>query len=369
MRRITSLAFLLLFSTVANSQVCSPGYCPSPQIVQQSQEVSVLTWFQKLTYAAGTESPANKAEAEKYRFRAVRITTGNSCGSGSLVGRDANSIYILTNAHVATNRPGNVVNCEAALKDLSGTEKFRATVIEGAYSSRDTTDWSLLKADGKHMAGLEPVKLSIKKPDHSKPSFTWGCPRCEVPSGQVLKTVVKDGSVWKWLPNSIGGQSGSGVHQRGFQHGLLTWSYSAPGGGIGAGQYTADIYQQSKNQTSDSQERPPGLTPVCQEPQTDLIEGYAKAEGEPSVCSLGSFQEDQFVQSGYVIDGFVRQAGVGDYPIWGDPDATEPPPVDPPTDPPVDPPVCPPSGLDAESRKELEAAKTLIDSVLNRDKK
>jgi hypothetical protein len=263
---------------------------------------------------------------------------------------------------VATNRPGNVVTCEAALKDLSGTEKFRATVIEGAYSSRETTDWSLLKADAKHMAGLEPIKLSIKKPDHSKPSFTWGCPRCEVPSGQVLKTVVGEGAVWKWLPNSIGGQSGSSVFQRGFAHGLLTWSYGGgASGSVGAGQYTADIYRQSRTHTSDSAPRPDGLVPVCQDPQTDLIEGYARKEGEARICSVGNFQDDNFIRSGYCVDGFVRQTGVGDYPIWGDPDSTGP--VNPPVDPPVDPePECPP--LSAENRAKLESAKKLIDEVL-----
>ena len=362
--------FVALICSVAfgqNCPTCPPGYYCPPD-VQQFQETSVLNWYQRLTYASGiAKTTALDAEAASYKMRAVRITTGNSCGSGSLVGRDANFIYILTNAHVATNRPGNVVTCEAALKNLTGSEKFQAQVIEGAYSSRDTTDWSLLKAEGKHMAGLEPIKLSIRKPDHSKPSFTWGCPRCEVPSGQVLKTIVKDGAVWKWIPASIGGQSGSSVFQRGFAHGLLTWNYSASGypGGLGAGQYTADIYRQSRNQTNDSAVRPEGLVPVCQEPQTDLIEGYAKSEGEPSICSLGSFQ-DELVASGQVLDAYVCQSGTGDLPIWGDPDAAPTDPVDP-VDP-VDPtdPVCPPSGLDAESRKELEAAKELIDSVLDR---
>lgn len=370
------LSLILFLCPVIASAQCPPGGCPVPPFfapveLQQTQEVSVLNWYQRLTYASGVaQSDTLKAQAESYKFRAVRITTGNSCGSGSLVGRDADSIYILTNAHVATNRPGNAVTCEAALKDLSGTERFRATVIEGAYSSRETTDWSLLKAEAKFMAGLEPIKLSIRKPDHNLNSFTWGCPRCEVPSGQVLKTVVKDGSVWKWLPNSIGGQSGSSVFQRGFAHGLLTWSYSAPGGGVGAGQYTADIYRQSKNQTSDSGIRPEGLKPVCQDPQTDLIEGYTRMEGESRLCNVGEFQDtDHFVDSGYVIDGFVRQSGVGNYPIWGDPEATPvDPPVDP-VDPPVtpEPPVCPVDpGLTAEQRKALEDAVELINGVLKK---
>jgi hypothetical protein len=363
--RCRLFVFFSLIASVAIAQTCPtcpPGYyCPPEQEAQQSQEVSVLEWYQKLTYATGVaKTPALDAEAAKYKMRAVRITTGNSCGSGSLVGRDSTSIFILTNAHVATNRPGNVVTCEAALRDLSGTQKFKATVIEGAYSSRETTDWSLLKAEGQYMAGIEPLKLSIRMPDHNLNSFTWGCPRCEVPSGQVLKTVVSEGAVWKWLPNSIGGQSGSGVHQRGFQHGLLTWSYSAPGGGVGAGQYTANIYKQSRNQTSDSDPRPPGLMiPACQDPQTDLIEGYAHAKGETRLATVGNFQDDLMVENGFLIDGFVRQAGVGDYPIWGDPDAGTPPPVDPPVDPPS-------PTLPADARAKIESAKKLLDEVLKK---
>lgn len=364
-RNLLSLLFSILACSVSIGQVCPPGFnCPIPQQPQvaESQEVSVLTWYQKIYYAPGTQTAENKTELEKYRYRVVRITTGNACGSGSLVGRDADSVYILTNSHVASNRPGNVVTCEAALKDLSGTEKFKATVIEGAYSSRTTTDWSLLKAEAKHMAGIEPIKLSIRMPDHSKVAGTYGCPRCEVPSGQVLKT-VDSGTPWKWLPNSIGGQSGSGVFQRGFQFGLLTWSYGGSGGSVGAGQYTADIYRQSRLQTTDSPERPEGLLlPSCQDPVTDLIEGYTHLEGETRLATVGNFQDPQdpeeFIRSGHCIDGFVRQAGVGDYPIWGDPDAQPTDPVDP-----VDP-VCPPTGLSPDQKVKLESAKKLIDEVL-----
>jgi hypothetical protein len=355
--------FLFSFAAAQDCPTCPPGYYCPPAEMQVAEETA-LNWYQRLTYATGiTQTPELEAEARRYSERAIRITTGNSCGSGSLVGRTSDAILILTNAHVATNRMGHMVNCEARLKGGNGVERFSAVVIEGAYSSRDTTDWSLLKADPKHLAGFEPIKLSIRRPDHKRPSFTWGCPRCEVPSGQVLKTVVGEGLVWKWLPNSIGGQSGSSVFQRGYAHGLLTWSYSAPGGSVGAGQYTAEIYRQSRNQTSDSAPRPDGLVPVCQYPQADLIEGYACADPAVRLATIAQ-TEDPFIASGYCLDGFVRQSGVNDLPIWGDPDSPTGP-IDPPTDPPTDPtpPACPP--LSSENRKKLEDAKKLIDEVLN----
>jgi hypothetical protein len=318
----------------------------------------VLNWYSVLKFSSGTNTPANIAEAEKYKWRAVRITTGNSCGSGSLCGRDAKNIYILTNAHVATNRPGNVVNCEAALIDKTGTERFRAVVIEGAYSSRDTTDWALLRAEADHMKGIEPIKLSVKMPDHSKASYTWGCPRCEVPSGQVITTVVKDGLVWKWNPPSIGGQSGSGVHQRGFQHGLLTWLYSGPNGGVGAGQYTATIFKQSKEQSNVSEKRSPGLEPVAINPTDDLIDGYAVENASVRLATLAG-DWDTFVENGTCFDGYTSESSVNEFPIWGDPDATDP--VDP-TDPVEPEPGTP--GLSVPDQKKLNEAIRLIEEVL-----
>lgn len=359
--------FVTLFAPTAIAQVCPPGYdCPPPQIAPEPQEVSVLEWFKKVTAAPGTDTAINRAELAKYVNRAVRTRNNSGCGTSSLVGRDGGSIYLLSNAHVATNRPGARVSCEAIKKDLSGTETFSGVVIEGAYSSTQTTDWALIKADAKHMAGIEPIKLSIRMPDTSKSAYTWGCPRCQVPQGQIIKTAKVDGAVWKWLPNSIGGQSGSGVYQRGFQFGLLTWSYSERGGSLGAGQFTANIYRQSKLQTTDSTDRMPGLIPVCQDPVEDLLEGYFVANDGERLATVGNFQDpesgDKFVQSGYCIDGFVRQAGVGDYPIWGDPDAAPADPVDP-VDP-VDPTPCPPTGLTAEQKAKLEAAKKLLEEVL-----
>ena len=365
--------FVALICSVCAGQVCPPGFvCPPVVQQEQQQEVSALDWFKKVVAAPGTDTPENRAELQKYINRAVRTRNNSGCGTSSLVGRNADSIFLVSNAHVATNRPGARVSCEAVLKDLSGTETFSGVVIEGAYSSTQTTDWALIKADAKHMQGIEPIKLSIRMPNTSMPLYTWGMPRCEVAQGQIVKVVKVDGDVCKWLPNSIGGQSGSGVYQRGYQFCLLTWSYSERGGSLGAGQFTANIYKQSRNQTNDASERPDDLIPISSNPSDDLIEGYTHLEGEPRLATVGNFQDpvqDQFVANGLCIDGFVRQSGVGDYPIWGDPDAapTDPnPPTDPvdPTDP--VPPVCPPSGLDAESRKELEAAKALIDSVLDR---
>ena len=367
---IVAMLFLPLVSMAQS--VCPPGYyCPPQPILVQplAQEVSALTWYQKLVFDSGIpRTPALEAEAKSYTKRVGRMTVSGSCGSGSLVGRDAQFIWLMTNAHVATSNIGKQVNVECALEDFSGTERFSGIVVEAAYSSNQTTDWAIVRADSKHLKGIEPIKMSIRMPDLTKPAFTWGCPRCEVPSGQVVRS-VSDSPVWQWMPNSIGGQSGSAVIQKGLQVGLLTWTW----GGRGAGQFTATIYRQSKERSAESEDRPAGLIPVCDNPQEDIPEGYFSMPGEKRLCEIGNFVDDgavstdgakrekAWIDQGFLQDGYSGQTAVTDLPIWADPEA----PMDPPVEP-GDPPVCPPAGLTPEQAKKLEEAQRLIGEVLKK---
>lgn len=324
-QRLTALAvgFVLCLMFVADAEAqlfrrgrvptgnCPDGTCP-PLVVNPSEiyvqpapvvpvpvspaplaegETAESLWYKTLRVPTGdTLSKADEATIRSWAGRAVRILNGNSCGTGSLCGRDDTGIYILTNAHVASSKIGNVVQCEALKADKSGTEKFSARVIEAAYSSRTSTDWALLKADARFMKDLEPIKLSTTDPDSSELTGTWGCPRCEVPSGQLCKTNSL-GSLWYWQPNSIGGQSGSAVVQGGKQKGLLTWTIN----GNGAGQKTATIYKQSKEKNTDGPARVDGLE-------------FPSATGAYSGVEL--------------IEGYhCETSSLADYPIWD----TEPP--------------------------------------------
>ncbi len=282
---------------------CLSGQCLpcDPAIIAPTtadESVSVLEeantgWYSKLAGPRGRKITAAEEQAiRSWGNRAVRIINGNSCGTGSLCGRDGDFIYIMTNAHVAGTRIGHVVRCEALLKDGSKTEKFSATVIEAAYSSKTSTDWPLLKAPVTAMAGLEPIKLSITAPDADDLTGTWGCPRCEVPSGQLVET-SSTSQIWTWQPNSIGGQSGSAVVQGGVQKGLLTWTIN----GFGAGQFTSSIYKQSRERNVDGSPRPDGLIPVpyMLSPDVELSEGYHS------------------------------ELGIGEYPIWDNGSGSENP--------------------------------------------
>jgi hypothetical protein len=290
-KNLLPILLIVLFVGSADAQLfrrqvvspCAGGACPTP-IVYEAPALPVVpkapvaakadeastAWYKVLRGPGGNAvSGADAAIIRSWANRAVRILNGNSCGTGSLCGRDDTGIYILTNAHVAGSRIGHIVSCEALLADGSATEKFQARVIEAAYSSKTSTDWALLKADSRYMKGLQPIKLSTTEPDSRELTGTWGCPRCEVPSGQLCRT-VQLGSLWYWQPNSIGGQSGSAVVQDGTQKGLLTWTIS----GNGAGQKTSTIYRQSQQQNTDGPARVPGMMIPAASTSVELVEGY-----------------------------------------------------------------------------------------------
>lgn len=332
MRFATGLFVVLAFLAVAplegqlfrraRAPVCvdcppaAPVVLPSfePKVEPEKLETQSVSsaWYARLNVPRGfAMSPEQEATIRSWSKRAVRIINGSACGTGSLCGRDQDGIYILTNAHVSGSRIGHVVRCEALKADGSSTETFQARIIEAAYSSRTSTDWALLRAPASAMVGLEPIKLATEDPDGQALTGTWGCPRCEVPSGQLIRTKSL-GSLWYWQPNSIGGQSGSAVVQDGKQYGLLTWTIN----GDGAGQKLSTIYRQSREQNTDGPAREPGLVPVTSAPGVELIEGYHS------------------------------ETGLREYPIWADV-APSPGPSDPGATP------CP--ELDSDERRLFDA--------------
>jgi len=181
-----------------------------------------------------------------------KVVVGNSCGSGSLVGRRNGKSLILTNAHVAGTRVGAVARCTFP---FANNRTINARVIMAGYSDRVMMDWCILEADED--VPLPHVKLSIETPTGKH--YTAGYPRCQGPSFQELTTrqISHNGTVWRWQPNSIGGQSGSAVHSFAdhLQRGLLTWSW----GGDGAGQTTRSIWFQYVNQAEVGFPRPADL--------------------------------------------------------------------------------------------------------------
>ena len=267
---------------------------------------------------------------------ACRIVNQNSCGSGSICGEDEQGVYILTNAHVAGTKIGRTVRvdiqpCSTCPKNkpiIANNSPIQksARVILAGYSDRTQTDWAVLLIQSWSAIdyGIRPVKLSKQKPSISKSYYTMGSPRCVWPlrnTDIVPVDMQPNMPLWRWLPNAIGGQSGSGVYSDDddLQYGLLTWSW----GGLGAGQQTAEIYKQARDSTTAGLPRVPDLIPL---PDYDDAETVDRTGLDDPV----------------VEEGLFAQSGFRDLPIWHDPSDPKPEPEpDPEPDPdtPCDP--CP----------------------------
>jgi hypothetical protein len=217
-----------------------------------------------------------------------RVINGNSCGSGTIVGFRDGKTLVLTNAHVAGTTIGRTVTCQ--FPNLAN-RRVNAKVIMAAYSDRVMMDWAVLEI--AEVLALPATKLSKKVPTGEH--YTGGYPRCEGPFYQKLVTrqFTHNGTVWRWQPISIGGQSGSGVHSFAdhLYYGLLTWSW----GGDGAGQTTRSIWLQYSQRAAIGFLRPEGLIELADN----------RAEGLES--------------------GFFQEASISDLPIWHD-ESTPPPP-------------------------------------------
>ena len=215
-----------------------------------------MTLREKLTYDRWLFRNRNNNHHGPSCRATCRIINEGSCGTGTIVGitKDGYSL-ILTNAHVAGSRLGHVVKVQVE----STGAKLKGRVIMAAYSDKYLADWAILKTTIKY-AKVKPVKLNTQRPTGSH--YTKGFPRCQpMAAGDVNMVVMsKNSPLAKWTPNSIGGQSGSGVFndKSGHIECLLTWSWS----GFGAGQMTSEIYKQALGGTEKGALRMDGLIEI-----------------------------------------------------------------------------------------------------------
>ncbi len=288
---IACLAMLALPSLV-DAQIfrgrqfgCPPAGCQPAQ----AQVVIYSSAVPTIDAAAPVETSVGPSSAA-----AVKVLAGSGCGSGSIVGYWKTGSLVLTNAHVAGTRPGSHATVDLVVNGKQ--RRLNATVLMAAYSSKTLADWSVLYVPD--FREITPVKLSKERPTGLH--YTTGSPKCVWPlvSSTLTTADIQDNSpLWRWRPNSIGGQSGSGVWSKNnnLQYGLLTWSW----GGLGAGQQTMQIYKQATERTTAGPPRIPGLQEVI---NRDVI----------------------------VEEGFFIEQDIDTLPIWaGDTEPEEPGPTDP----------------------------------------
>jgi len=212
--------------------------------------MSSLDQVDELSYLPNPVGPSSRS--------CCKVSVANVCGSGSIVGERNGKSLVMTNAHVAGTQIGRRVNCTFPYLN---NQVVGARIIVAAYSDTIMMDWAVLECDT--LVNLPIVKLSQSPPvgEH----YTAGYPRCQGPRFQrlVTRSFSHNATVWRWQPNSIGGQSGSGVHSvsDNLQRGVLTWSW----GGDGAGQTTRSIWLQYAQRAETGFPRPEGLVELAGE--------------------------------------------------------------------------------------------------------
>jgi len=261
MLRAVFLLFCLIFSSSVFGQLvqCPDNTCPYPEAVivpqsppaifppapaAQAQDTqTIILEPLEAGYKVDVEMLDAKIEADfdasdvlDWIINAtVRVTIGVDCGSGTIVGRDGNGqTLILTNAHVAGTEKGRRVNVQR-WNQLGETFRGTARIVASGYSSTKQIDFALLACEGDFGKDAKPIPIADRESNGGRIT-TSGCPRCEWPSTQSLKMTRSGKQIIEWLPEAIGGRSGSSLldyTDKGPRVvGLLTWR----GGGKGIGQ-------------------------------------------------------------------------------------------------------------------------------------
>ncbi|MEL7499039.1 MAG: serine protease [Planctomycetota bacterium] len=326
---IVILAFGLLSASVAEAQrpICRNGRCWLParpvvpriqeRVISRYQPPTVITYqdpvvrntivlspLQEQVFLQASQLEAVAKAKHEDRFdqitrATVRVTLNNVCGSGTIVGRDGQgNAIVLTNAHVAGTSRGRTVNLQRWDADGS-SERGRGTIIAAGYGRGMSVDFALLRCENGFAQYVTPVPLADRYPDTNASVTTFGCPRCEWPSLQVLKMNRTEGQVLTWKPEAIGGRSGSSIidHTKDGPRvvGLLTWA----GGGEGMGQSTPFLLNAIRGKLPATIESlPPGTREVStlQENREFAYRVPALTSGEPLSLPLLSanpqFQDD-----------------------------------------------------------------------------
>ena len=275
----------------AQEKICINGVCQAGQ-VQSTIVLDPLREDLKLV----DQSPRATADGvagdrfDQVVRATVRVTVSGVCGSGTVVGRtsEGNAI-VLTNAHVAGTTRGRTVNVERWNPNGS-SEKGTGTIIASGYGKGTSVDFALLKCNGSFAKDVEPIPLADRYPSNQSSVTTFGCPRCEWPSLQVLRLNRKEGQILSWKPEAIGGRSGSSLIDYTDEGprvvGLLTWA----GGGEGLGQSTPFLLSAMRGKLPATLDGlPAGTREVsCQVDESqEIVQVPSTIYGEPLQVPLG----------------------------------------------------------------------------------
>jgi hypothetical protein len=307
---VALVAVCIATVTFAQETICIDGKCQAGQ-VQSTIYIDPLR--EELTLV-DQEPRATAVGIAGDRFdqvvrATVRVTVSGVCGSGTVVGRtpEGNAI-VLTNAHVAGTARGRTVNVERWNTNGS-SEKGTGTIIASGYGRGTSVDFALLKCSAAFAKDVDPIPLADRYPSNQSSVTTFGCPRCEWPSLQVLRLNRKEGQILSWKPEAIGGRSGSSLIDYTDEGprvvGLLTWA----GGGEGLGQSTPFLLSAMRGKLPTTLEGlPSGTREVsCQTEEASedeqIVQVPSTTLGEPLQWPMGLLAQAQVQDD--VIDSIV----------------------------------------------------------------
>lgn len=191
---------------------------------------------------------------------AVKVTNGNSCGTATHVYRDARYSYWLTNAHVAGTRIGQEMILERY--DTVRT-RYRARNVAAAYSRTGTTDMAVLRTEAVH----DMPYVGIAKRTRPSPAtqHSGGHPRCSPTIWKHRYPGRTTNTTQYSTPNSIGGESGSGIlsTKHNVVVALLTWSAN----GYCLAQKADHVYDTLRTRIMKHEPLPRNAIVACDQPQ------------------------------------------------------------------------------------------------------
>lgn len=191
---------------------------------------------------------------------AIRVLNGRSCGTATHIYRDGRYSYWLTNAHVAGTKIGQLVRLE---RYDTETTRYDARVVAAAYSRNGTTDVAVLRSEA--VSDMAYVRIAADVPAKLRGQHSGGHPKCSPTVWKHRYPSRRTGQTEYSTPNSIGGESGSGIvdNVRNAIVGLLTWSAN----GYCLAQRSDHIHRVLSTRIVDHEPVPQSAVPACDFPQ------------------------------------------------------------------------------------------------------
>lgn len=151
---------------------------------------------------------------ETMRRSTVRISAPGSLGTGTAVSQTSESLYLLTNQHVAGNA-GDSVEIEFFFEG-SESRKIPAKVVYAVNGQDYEIDVAVLKVELAELGDYRPTIARLAPPDFEEyvgPIYSVGHPAGNWPTAFEGRIEENDDKTFTFTPRPASGRSGSGVFQ------------------------------------------------------------------------------------------------------------------------------------------------------------